>query len=438
MAFRSADNEAAEALYLAALELFAGAGDARRAALVSGSLALVEQLTGRFDQSLERLETAFSAVSGDWPREDVATLAGRLAQSYAFAGALDKAVEPCELALEIAQALRLPEALCRSLTTKAQIAQSTGRPEEAIALLRHALRVALEHDRTETAVVAYGNLSDVCFQSDRYAEALEALSDALALARRIGVRNRELYLLAEISYVHSMNGGWQDALRTYGELPGAEAGAVSTLASVLSGVLEVLVHRGRIEEAVELRSRFRRLEGSMDLQDRAILAASSAALLFAEGRHSEALDTGLEAAGIAPDLGPGQQGVKQGFVWAVEAAIALGERERADELLAAVEGLAPGLRPPLLEAHAHRFRARLNGDEGGFKTAAARFRELEIPFWLAVTELDHGEWLVGQARPEEAEPLFAEAREIFERLEATPWLERVDSVAPARAARVGV
>ena len=39
---------------------------------------------------------------------------------------------------------------------------------------------------------------------------------------------------------------------------------------------------------------------------------------------------------------------------------------------------------------------------------------------------------VADALPEEAEPLLAEAREVFERLEATPWLERA-----ARAAGVG-
>ena len=174
----------------------------------------------------------------------------------------------------------------------------------------------------------------------------------------------------------------------------------------------------------------------MDLQDRAILAGSRAALLYAEGGHAEALEAGAEAAGLAPDLGTGQQGVKQGFVWALEAALALAERERAEELLAAVEDLPPGLRPPMLEAHAHRFRARLDGDEAGFKTAAARFRELEIPFWLAVTQLEHGEWLAGQERPQDAEPLLREAREIFERLEAAPWLERADAVLPALA-RIG-
>ena len=33
--------------------------------------------------------------------------------------------------------------------------------------------------------------------------------------------------------------------------------------------------------------------------------------------------------------------------------------------------------------------------------------------------------LRAQGRAEDAEPMLAEAREIFERLEATPWLERM-------------
>ena len=48
---------------------------------------------------------------------------------------------------------------------------------------------------------------------------------------------------------------------------------------------------------------------------------------------------------------------------------------------------------------------------------------------MAVTELEHGEWLVAQGRGDEAEQLLAEAREIFERLEAKPWLERLDTAA---------
>jgi hypothetical protein len=52
-------------------------------------------------------------------------------------------------------------------------------------------------------------------------------------------------------------------------------------------------------------------------------------------------------------------------------------------------------------------------------------------FWLAGTLLEHGEWLGANGRAEEAEPLLTEAREIFEGLEAAPWLERLDARAAA-------
>jgi hypothetical protein len=47
-----------------------------------------------------------------------------------------------------------------------------------------------------------------------------------------------------------------------------------------------------------------------------------------------------------------------------------------------------------------------------------------------VTRLETAEWLAGQRRTEEARPLLAEAREIFVRLDAKPWLERLGRTAP--------
>jgi tetratricopeptide (TPR) repeat protein len=116
--------------------------------------------------------------------------------------------------------------------------------------------------------------------------------------------------------------------------------------------------------------------------------------------------------------------------------IALGDSAKARELLAFLEDAPPGRRAPYLEAQAHRFRARLDGNEADYEAAARLLRELEIPFWLAVTLLEHGESLLEQGRSNEAVPLLAEARETFERLEATPWLERVTSAAAERQAHV--
>ena len=77
-------------------------------------------------------------------------------------------------------------------------------------------------------------------------------------------------------------------------------------------------------------------------------------------------------------------------------------------------------------------RGEVAASEQGFRTAAARFRELGMPFCLAVTLLEHGEWLAAKGQGDEAEPLLAEAREIFERLEARPWLERTAQAVGAR------
>ena len=94
-----------------------------------------------------------------------------------------------------------------------------------------------------------------------------------------------------------------------------------------------------------------------------------------------------------------------------------------------IDALRPGERPPLLDAHANRLKARRTGDRGEYEAAAAKFRELNMAFALAVTQLERAERLAQDARGEEAEPPLAEARETFERLRATPWLERVNALA---------
>jgi hypothetical protein len=127
------------------------------------------------------------------------------------------------------------------------------------------------------------------------------------------------------------------------------------------------------------------------------------------------------------------------LVEAAEAAIALGDHAQVEELLTGVESLPPGQRPRYLDAHASRLRARLShGDaDAQFRAAAARFRELGTPFWLAVTLVEWGERLVAESRPTEADPLLSEAHEIFERLRARPWLGRLDRTVEPEAVAAG-
>jgi hypothetical protein len=59
-----------------------------------------------------------------------------------------------------------------------------------------------------------------------------------------------------------------------------------------------------------------------------------------------------------------------------------------------------------------------------------------MPFWLAVTQLEHAERLHELGRDAEAEPLLSEAREIFAGLEASPWLKRATSLGPEQPVEV--
>ena len=181
------------------------------------------------------------------------------------------------------------------------------------------------------------------------------------------------------------------------------------------------------------------LEGSADVQDRSAYVALSATVLRAEGRFEEALTASEEALAASELLGAGVSAdTRISLSEGLESALALGRLDTVEELLRRIDAIPPGKRPPFLWAQAGRFRAQLaaargkhDGVEQGFKTAAGIFREHRLTFYLAVTQLEHGEWLTGQGRAEEAEPLIGEAREIFERLEATPWLERARAASPA-------
>jgi hypothetical protein len=119
------------------------------------------------------------------------------------------------------------------------------------------------------------------------------------------------------------------------------------------------------------------------------------------------------------------------LIEAIESALAIGDLDKATELLAVPESLDPGDMTPVLEANALRLRARLDtarGDQAHvdarYRSAAARSREFDLPVYLALTQLEHGEWLETQRRADEAEPLLSEAAATFERLGAIPLLER--------------
>ena len=306
--------------------------------------------------------------------------------------------------------------------------QSRERKVEALALWKQALVLAREHDLTDESLSCLINLSNSSFWDDRYDDALGYLREGLELARRRGSRPHEWTILAETTYSLYRLGRWQEALDTAAQIPEDRLRDSLTL-SLLCGVLEIHLHRGRLDEARALVSVYAGLEergrhpGPVDL--------SHGQGRFGTRRRSsrEAAALGLEGAELARGaFGAGSQAVKQGLVEAGEAQLALRELSAVEEVVAMIDEIPSGRRPPYLDAQARRFRARLAGDdpaaEAAYADAAGRFRFRDRVLG-GRDGPERAEWLIERGRPSEADSLLDAAGKVFERLEATPWLDRV-------------
>ena len=130
----------------------------------------------------------------------------------------------------------------------------------------------------------------------------------------------------------------------------------------------------------------------------------------ARGRRAGSLDARAR-------LASHEQPDKLSLVEALEAALALGDLDSVGEHLSTIESSRRErcTAPPGHGAGSARFsgaaRTRTRLWKAASFSAEATFRELDMPFYLAVTQLEHAEWLAGQDRRPTAEQLLAEARE---------------------------
>jgi class 3 adenylate cyclase/tetratricopeptide (TPR) repeat protein len=439
-----ADRRAAEAIALLerAIGLWQQESLTHPAARGEARLAMACFNFGQVDDATERMGRSFEVLSRDEPDADLAMLAGQLARYRFLLGDLDGMVEPLEYAVDAAESLILPGVLSDVLNTKGMFVAQRGRREEGLGILRHGLELALENDLTEEALRGYFNLSFLLGGRDRWAEATASDEAGLELARRRGNRQWEESFKSHLLGNGFILGEWDAAAELpLAELEETEWDAIpwSTRLDYAAPVIIMNVERGRLDIARTILAHVP-TEERAETQERGSIALGRAAVARGEGRFDDALRWALEAAALGGTVGHFHPIFKQAIAAALDAAVASGELSGAAEVFERVRRFSRGLRTPLVDAQLARYdahRAAQDGDvaesDRRFRNAAELLLEVGAGFWLAVVLLEHGELLV--ARKEgDAEPLLTEAREIFERLEATPWLERLDAVAAPAAA----
>src|SRR5262249_24684963 len=158
----------------------------------------------------------------------------------------DAASERVERALEIAEALVLPNVLVHALNTKNLVVGGRGRHEEALALLEHAIELGRAHELGEPLERALYNLGFQFAARDRHADSAAADLEGLELARRRGDRVAEQRALGHLVYTRWDLGEWNEVEQLVAELTVDD---IRTTSERAIGTLSLALARGDVAGA---------------------------------------------------------------------------------------------------------------------------------------------------------------------------------------------
>ncbi|HZU20971.1 MAG TPA: adenylate/guanylate cyclase domain-containing protein [Gaiellaceae bacterium] len=436
LAFHAGTPAAARERLERAIDLHERHGDPLAAARAGIVLADIDVSQARIDEGRRRLEAAVAALEQAGPTAELAATLAHLARMQSLAGDADAAAQTVDRALRLADMLGAEVVFVDALTIKASVLLNQARLLEARVLFEAARPRARATDLSSTWWRATNNLALLLEQTDEYEDGFALTDEMETLARQRG--DLELLAAARFGVIATLVelGRWDEALARADEALEVKASLWATSERI--SVVAVHCERGDLVAAERLMAEQAHQRTAGQAEFVVGFAAMEARLHRARGRFAEGLaaaERGLSGRGTLTLANPRNRIC---LVEALEGALALDDLARCDELLALLDALPPGQLTPSLSAWRHVFHARLAARRDGMRDVDEHFRRAEgifgergLVFHLARTELEHAEWLQANGRAAEAEPLLAQAREVFERLEARPWLGRLDGVARA-------
>ncbi|HET6817825.1 MAG TPA: adenylate/guanylate cyclase domain-containing protein [Mycobacteriales bacterium] len=428
-------------------DLFNDIGDVIGAARATKELAIstwwdshdLDGATALLDQVAHSLAPSAPAEV----RADVAAARGRL---LFFVGRHTDALVALDEAIDVAEGERLLDVLSEALNTKALVLQTDNRFEEARSLLDGALRVALRSGAASSTLRAYSNLSYTAGVWDEFDDAAGYAREGLALARKIGWRREEWFLVGHLAADRMWTGQWDDIDDLAREVPSwHEVPDAATAELIIAGARRVVAAaRGDIDELKRDDDLLARMIESADLQDRGCGLVHVATSAQAQGDHRRAIELAQRAlTEAAPAMGIQHPVLRLAVAIIADSALALGDVAIVDKLLAELDATPVGHLSPFLRAQMARFHARVDATrlapddlvgaaavEASFRTAAKILGEHQLVYYQAVVEGELAEWLGAQGRRDEAMTVAVPARDAFARLRVRSWQHRLAGLCP--------
>jgi class 3 adenylate cyclase/tetratricopeptide (TPR) repeat protein len=423
-------HEAAEAHLRRAISAQRELGD--RPAIASATAALGRTLLNayRTPDALALLEPAAAELADLATEPAGIALGGQLARAYFFNDDARRSIEVADRVLEAAEHADLQAIVADTLVTKGTALVDLGRAFEGLGAIAAGRDLAESLGLGLTVARADNNRAIAEGPRDPRA-AVETSRAALALARRLGLRGMLAGLIANLGEFALRTGDWPAALA---ELDAALAEDFESLgrAAMLGSASVLRACRGEpVDDAL---GELRRLVGdSGDPQIRANASHTAAFAAFAQDDLDEARST-WQATVSAYNLAISLPCAARAALWARDGAAA-----RDD--LAALD--ASGIHGPAVEADRRTIRAGLAALEGRtadalplYREALRAWRDLGLAWDEALCGLDMA-LLLDPADPE-VRAAAAAAREILVRLEAAPFIVRLDAATASQQSGSGL
>jgi class 3 adenylate cyclase/tetratricopeptide (TPR) repeat protein len=384
---------------------------------------------GRHTEARQRLTAAVAVLRPDPDRDTVVALE-QLAILEVFAGGPDADRLTTEV-LALGQDLDVDADRLGSLFLVRGIHLNyVGHLPEACAYLRESARLAAQIGDYMALGRTLLNLADALSVTDP-AAAEEAARTAAGHLRRVGDQVSLGYTVENLVQALILLGDW-DAAKA--ELTRAidTDGLTDRYLFCKQGLLSAL--RGDAGAAGNALAELRDIRASEDPQDKANFSLLTAFIAAARRQPEESLRHARETAAYGSTLGMTHEVVRWGWSLAARTAYELRDAVAIRELIALADSRPAGQLAPIIRAERDLLRARLAGRDGDHGARAALtaaitgLREVGSPYHLAHGLLDHAEYLTGVGDGDTAALAVAEARDIGDRLNCPPLLERADAV----------
>jgi class 3 adenylate cyclase/predicted ATPase len=421
-----ARNERAIELARKASEAYRAVNDMLGARRVEGALGTILIDAGQLSDAVEVLTAALSELPDD-SLELRAELDARLSRAYMRLSRDDDAIAAADRALATAERRRMTAVVAEAMNNKGGALAGLGRWREAAALLEAAAAIAKEAGEMELHVRALNNLAVVIDDEDpmRGQAIVEA---ALDVARRHGLRRMATWLSgAPLFFQLRIGRDWDGPLAELQETIREAADRPESLGFMRQP--EIIMRSFRGEQVGEDEAALHEFVQSSDdpsLRGGAIaiqgaLALNRGELELAHQRFTDALTVSSD--NVLALVG----GIRTGL-WLGDANRVSAVAERLAELPSSgrtVETIRIWAAAGLAALERRRDEAR-----AGLVDAISRNREMQLDFVAASVALDAAILLPGDP---EIRSRAEWAREVFSRIGARPFLQRLEQALAAGA-----